>query len=182
VLEADAVVIGAGAVPDTMLAKSAGLELGESGGIRVDSRLATAVPGVFAAGDVAEYASVIHGGRQIRVEHWDVALQHGRTVAANMLGADRPHDAVPYFFSDIADWASLEYVGPAEHWDREVLRGSIGDGVFAIFYLERERVVAALSVGRGEDLAHARRFIAEGTPVGAHADALADPDTDLGTL
>src|SRR5206468_7884622 len=76
-IPADAVVIGAGVNPDTMLARGAGLELGHTGGIRVDSHLESAVPGVYAAGDVAEYESVIHGGRRIRVEHWDVAFNHG---------------------------------------------------------------------------------------------------------
>ena len=48
------------------------------------------------------------GGRRQRVEHWDVALQQGQTVARNMLGQDLDHDVVPYFFFDIADWASVE--------------------------------------------------------------------------
>ena len=63
-LEADAVVMGAGVVPDVTLARGAGLELGESGGVKVDSRLETSAPGVYAAGDIAEYESVVHGGRR----------------------------------------------------------------------------------------------------------------------
>ena len=51
-LEADAVVIGAGVGPDVMLARGAGVELGDTGGIRVDSKLETGTPGVFAAGRV----------------------------------------------------------------------------------------------------------------------------------
>src|SRR4029077_5414434 len=129
----------------------AGLELGDSGGVVVDSRLQTAVPGVFAAGDIADYDSVVHG-RRLRVEHWDVAFNHGKTAALNMLGRDQPHDVVPYFFSDLSDWASLEYLGPASEWDQEIVRGSIDAGEFAIFYLDEGRVAAALSVGRSEDL------------------------------
>ncbi|MGH2928154.1 MAG: NAD(P)/FAD-dependent oxidoreductase, partial [Solirubrobacteraceae bacterium] len=129
-IEADAVVVGAGVAPDVTLARAAGLELGETGGVRVDSGLQTATPGVFIAGDIAEYQSVVHDGRRIRVEHWDVAFNHGKTVALNMLGRDVAHDAVPYFFSDLSDWASLEYVGPAYEWDREVLRGSLDEGAF----------------------------------------------------
>jgi 3-phenylpropionate/trans-cinnamate dioxygenase ferredoxin reductase component len=181
-LEADAVVIGAGVTPDVMLARAAGLELGHSGGIRVDSHLQTATPGVFAAGDVAEYESVIHGGRPIRVEHWDVAFNHGKTVALNMLGQDIAHDVVPYFFSDLSDWAAIEYVGPAYEWDREVIRGSVPDGAFSVFYLHEGRVAGALSVGRSDDLQHARRFIVEGTEIGDRADVLADLSTDLDSL
>ena len=135
-LEADAVVIGAGVGPDVMLARGAGVELGDTGGIRVDSKLETGTPGVFAAGDVADYESVIHGGRRIRVEHWDVAFNQGKTAALNMLGRGLDYDVVPYFFSDLSDWSAIEYVGPAYDWDREVVRGSPDDGAFTVFYLQ----------------------------------------------
>jgi 3-phenylpropionate/trans-cinnamate dioxygenase ferredoxin reductase subunit len=178
-LEADAVVIGAGVGPDVMLARGAGLELGETGGIRVDRRLQTATEGVFAAGDVAEYESVVHGGRRIRVEHWDVAFNQGRAVADAMLGKAGAYDVVPYFFSDLSDWAALEYVGPAYEWEREVIRGSTEKGEFTVFYLHDGRVAGALTVGRSDDLGHARRWIAEGTQLSDKADRLADLSTDL---
>jgi 3-phenylpropionate/trans-cinnamate dioxygenase ferredoxin reductase component len=181
-LDADAVVIGVGVNPDVMLARGAGLELGERGGIAVDSHLQTARPGVFAAGDVAEYESVIHGGRRIRVEHWDVAFGHGRTVALNMLGKAAAHDAVPYFFSDLSDWAAIEYVGPAYDWDREVVRGSPDDGAFTVFYLHEGHLAGALTVGRSDDLQAARRLIASGADIGDRADALGDLSTDLDEL
>jgi 3-phenylpropionate/trans-cinnamate dioxygenase ferredoxin reductase component len=181
-IAADAVVIGAGVNPDVMLARGAGLELGETGGVRVNSRLESGTPGIYAAGDMAEYESVVHGGRHIRVEHWDVAFNHGKTAALNMLGKDVAHDVVPYFFSDLSDWAAIEYVGPAYDWDREVIRGSVHDGAFSVFYLRDGRVQGALSVGRSEDLLHARRLIAEHTEIGDRADALGDLSTDLDTL
>lgn len=181
-IPADAVVIGAGVNPDVMLARSAGLDLGTTGGIVVNSHLETGTPGVYAAGDVAEYESVIHGGRGIRVEHWDVAFNHGKTAALNMLGKNVDHDVVPYFFSDLSDWAGIEYVGPAYEWDREVIRSSPHNGAFSVFYLHGGRVAGALSVGRPEDLQHARRFIAEGTHIGDRADALGDVSTDLDTF
>ncbi len=181
-LEADAVVMGTGAVPDVMLARAAGLELGETGGIVVDARLQTSAPGIYAAGDVAEYESVVHGGRRIRIEHWDVAFNQGKTAALNMLGQDQPHDVVPYFFSDLSDWASLEYVGPALEWDREVVRGSLEEGEFSIFYVHEGRVAGALSVGRSDDLEHARRLLSAGTAVGDRVDELADLSTDLASI
>jgi 3-phenylpropionate/trans-cinnamate dioxygenase ferredoxin reductase subunit len=160
VLEADAVVIGAGVLPDVMLARSAGLALDqELGGIACDERLRTSARGIWAAGDVAAYDSVVHQ-RRIRVEHWDVALQQGKTVARSMLGEDVVHDVVPYFFSDLADWASLEYVGPAARWDREVVRGSFESGEFSVWYVDGGRVAGVLSVGRSQDLDHGRRLIA----------------------
>jgi len=177
-LECDLVVVGAGVTPDAMLARGAGLELGESGGVACDARLETSVPGVYAAGDVCEYDSPLHG-RPVRIEHWDVAAEHGRTAARNMLGAGVPHEVVPYFWADFADWAKLEYVGAGEG-DRQVIRGSLDDGAFTAFSLDGDRVVAAVTVGRPDDLMHARRWIVErGTPDPA---ALADPSTDLAQL
>ncbi|MFL5815969.1 MAG: NAD(P)/FAD-dependent oxidoreductase [Conexibacter sp.] len=181
-LEAECVVIGAGVIPDTMLARAAGLELdAERGGVLCDAQLRTSAPGVWAAGDVASYESRPNG-RRIRVEHWDVAFNHGKTVALNMLGQEVEHDVVPYFFSDLADWASLEYVGPAASWDREIVRGSLEDGTFSVWYLAAGRVEGALSVGRSDDLEHARRLIARRTELGARADALGDLGSDLAAL
>ena len=80
-------VIGAGVIPDVTLAKAAGLELGEAGGVKCSSRLETSVPGIYAAGDICEYDSVVHG-RSLRIEHWDVAFNQGKTAALNMLGRD----------------------------------------------------------------------------------------------
>jgi 3-phenylpropionate/trans-cinnamate dioxygenase ferredoxin reductase component len=181
-LEADAVVIGVGAVPDVTLARGAGLELGASGGVAVDSRLQTSAPGIYAAGDIAQFDSVVNGGRSIRVEHWDVAFNHGKTAALNMLGRDVPHDVVPYFFSDLSDWASLEYVGPAYDWDREVVRGSVQDGEFTVFYLQGERVAGALSVGRSDDLDVARRLISAESDLSGKIEALGDLSSDLSAL
>jgi 3-phenylpropionate/trans-cinnamate dioxygenase ferredoxin reductase subunit len=173
-LDCDLVVIGAGVAPDVMLAKQAGLELGEAGGVRCSSRLETSVPGIYAAGDICEYDSPVHG-RPIRVEHWDVAFNHGRTAALNMMGRETEHDVVPYFFSDLADWSSMEYVGPGT--GEPVIRGSLDDGDFTAFYLDGGRVTAALTVGRSDDLDHAKRFIKESAE--PDRNGLADESTDL---
>jgi 3-phenylpropionate/trans-cinnamate dioxygenase ferredoxin reductase component len=180
-LKADAVIVGVGVTPDVTLARRSGLAIGDLGGVRVNSRLATSADGVFAAGDVAEYDSELHG-RVMRIEHEDVAAQQGRTVADNMLGRDLAHDTVPYFFSDLADWASLEYVGPASSWDQEILRGDPNAGSFTQWYLDDGRVVAALTVGRSPDLDHARRLIATRQRLGAHRRLLGDPDSDLAAV
>jgi 3-phenylpropionate/trans-cinnamate dioxygenase ferredoxin reductase subunit len=180
-LEADMVVIGAGVAPEVTLARPAGLDLGERGGVRCSVRLETSVPGIYAAGDMCEYDSPIHG-RPIRVEHWDVAFNQGRTAALNMLGRPTPHDVVPYFFSDLADWVSMEYVGPAERWDEEIVRGSLEDGEFSVFYVDAGRVAGVLSVERSDDLDHARRLMTERTDVKDRLGALADLDSDLGDL
>ena len=178
-LEAGCVVIGAGVTPDVMLAKGAGLELGETGGVACSAGLETSVPGIYAAGDICEYDSPVHG-RPIRVEHWDVAFNQGKTAALNMLGRDVAHEEIPYFFSDLADWASSEYVGPGA--GDAVIRGSMDDGEFTAFYVDGESgaVTAALTVGRSDDLEHARRFIREKSA--PPEERLADAESDLAAL
>jgi 3-phenylpropionate/trans-cinnamate dioxygenase ferredoxin reductase subunit len=181
-LPAQLVVIGAGVAPDLQLARGAGLELGEGGGVRCSSRLATSAPGVYAAGDICEYDSPVHG-RPLRIEHWDVAFNHGKTAALNMLGRDVPHETVPYFFSVLGDWGELEYVGPAREWDEEIVRGSLEDGNFTTWYLRDERLVAALTFGRSDDLDHARRLLVESPKLDAAARAgLADVDSELSAI
>lgn len=178
-IECDAVVVGAGVRPDTVLAERAGLAV--DNGIVCDSKLRSSAEGIYAAGDCCSYDSVVHG-RRLRVEHWDVAMQQGMHAARNMLGEDLDYEVVPYFFSDLADWASLEYVGPAQDWDEEVWRGDRDAGEFSLWYLKDGRVAGALSVGRSEDLAEARRLLAAGVDVSAARDRIADPDSDLSEL
>jgi 3-phenylpropionate/trans-cinnamate dioxygenase ferredoxin reductase component len=178
-IECDTVIVGAGVRPDAMLAQRAGLEVDD--GIVCDSKLATSADGIFAAGDCCSYDSVVHG-RRIRVEHWDVAMQQGMHAARNMLGEDRDYDVVPYFFSDLADWASLEYVGPAKDWDEEIWRGDRDDEEFSLWYLKDGRVVGALSVGRSEDLAEARRLLADGVDVSGAREKLGDASSDLASI
>jgi 3-phenylpropionate/trans-cinnamate dioxygenase ferredoxin reductase subunit len=181
VVEGDAVVVGAGVKPDVMLAEKAGLKV--DNGIICDETLQTSVEGIYAAGDVCSYQSTVHG-RRLRVEHWDVAMQQGMHAARSMLGEAKPYDVVPYFFSDLADWASLESVGPATEWDEVIWRGDRDAGEFAVFYIKDGKVVGALTVESSEELAHARTLLAEGVDVASEeAKALlGDPDKDLAEL
>ena len=183
-IEGDLVVVGAGVKPDVMLGQRAGLEIDEdNGGIRCDEALQSSVEGIYAAGDMCSYDSRVHG-RRLRVEHWDVAMQQGQHAARSMMGDAKPYEAVPYFFSDLADWAGLEYVGPATDWDEVVWRGDRDAGEFAVFYLKDGKVAGALTVESSEELAHARTLLAEGVDVnGEQAKALlGDPDSDLAEL
>lgn len=160
-VEGDLVVVGSGALPDVMLARKAGLVIGDSGGVSCDERLQTSEPQIFAAGDVCEYDSRLHD-RRLRIEHEEVAGAQGRHCARAMLGSDEPFVEVPYFWSDLADWATLEYVGPAARWDEEVVHGDPATGAFSVFYLHEDRLRAALAVGRSDDVEVAAALIVQG--------------------
>jgi 3-phenylpropionate/trans-cinnamate dioxygenase ferredoxin reductase subunit len=173
-LDCDFVVLGIGVTPEVSLAKGAGLAIGEQGGVKCSALLEASESNIFAAGDICEYYSPVHG-KPMRIEHWDVAFNQGKTAAFNMLGRGLEHTVVPYFFSDLADWVSMEYVGPGS--GEPVIRGSMEEGEFTAFYVDDGEVKAALSIGRSDDLDHARRFISEKTKV--ESAALADSGADL---
>jgi 3-phenylpropionate/trans-cinnamate dioxygenase ferredoxin reductase subunit len=176
-LACDFVVVGIGVMPDVTLAKAAGLAIGEQGGVRCSEELESSESNIYAAGDICEYQSPIHG-KPMRIEHWDVAFNQGKTAAFNMLGRGLEHTVVPYFYSDLADWVSMEYVGPGS--GDVVIRGSMEAGEFAAFYMDGGRVTAAMSVGRSDDLDCARRFISERTEVDPAV--LGDTGADLTSL
>jgi 3-phenylpropionate/trans-cinnamate dioxygenase ferredoxin reductase component len=173
-LDCDFVVVGIGVTPDVTLAKAAGLAIGDQGGVKCTSGLQSSESNIYAAGDICEYDSPVHG-KPMRIEHWDVAFNQGKTAAFNMLGRGLEHDVVPYFFSDLADWVSMEYVGPGS--GDPVVRGSMEEDEFAVFWVEDGRVTAAMSVGRSDDLDQARRLIAERNEV--DPSKLADLGADL---
>ncbi len=166
VVAADVVVCGVGANPDVMVARKSGLPIGDLGGVRCDAQLRVeGMPGLYAAGDMCEYASEVHG-RAMRIEHEEHAAAQGATVARTIMGSSDAHVEVPYFFSDLADWCSLEYVGPALDWADEIVDGDVDSGSFSVTYVDGERrVLACLSLNGGGDLDGARARIASGDPL-----------------
>lgn len=84
---ADVVVLALGVSPEVSLARAAGLELGELGGIRVDDRLRTSDPRILAIGDAIEVRSPVTGD-WARVPLAGPANRQGRIAAANVLGGD----------------------------------------------------------------------------------------------
>jgi 3-phenylpropionate/trans-cinnamate dioxygenase ferredoxin reductase subunit len=140
-LAADLVVVGIGATPRLELAEGTGLAI--ENGLLVDEHLATNVPNVFAAGDVANAFNPLYG-EHIRLEHWAAALHQGPVAAVNMLGASVSYDRVPYFYSDQYD-VGMEYRGWAQHWDEVVFRGDPSGREFLAFWLLDGCVVAAMN-------------------------------------
>ena len=140
-LDCDFAVVGVGVSPRTELAERAGLKV--ENGVVVDERLESSVPGIYAAGDVANARHHVYG--QLRIEHWANALNQAPAAARNMLGADRPYDRVPYFFSDQYD-IGMEYSGYASGVDRVVFRGDPESRELIAFWLRDGRIAAGMNV------------------------------------
>lgn len=142
IVPADLVVIGVGAAPNTALAETAGLEVGD--GIRTDARLRTGDPHVYAIGDVAEAENTALAAR-VRVEHWDNAKRQGALAAKVLLGADDTYDWQPYFYTDQFD-LGMEYVGHGSADDEVVVRGDEEKGEFIAYWLRDGVVTAGMNV------------------------------------
>jgi NADPH-dependent 2,4-dienoyl-CoA reductase/sulfur reductase-like enzyme/rhodanese-related sulfurtransferase len=84
---ADIVVLGLGVRPDTALAKQAGLEIGELGGIRTDEQMRTSEPDIFAAGDAVEVRDFVTGEWSL-VALAGPANRQGRIIADVIAGRD----------------------------------------------------------------------------------------------
>jgi 3-phenylpropionate/trans-cinnamate dioxygenase ferredoxin reductase subunit len=174
-LDCDFVVVGIGVAPRTQLAEAAGLHV--DNGIVVTETLHTSVPGVFAAGDVANAEHPLYG--RVRVEHWANALNQGPVAARNMLGMNEPYERVPYFYSDQYD-TGMEYSGYASADAQVVFRGDPASREFIAFWIDDGRVAAAMNVNVWDvtdplqALIRSRRTVTEAE--------LADPDVPLADL
>ncbi len=171
VVEADVVLVGVGAIPNTDLAAAAGLAV--ENGVRVDEHLRTADPNVYAIGDIA-HAHNTALGHPLRVEHWDNARRQGRLAALALLGRDDVHDWQPYFYTDQYD-VSMEYLGHAGQGDEVVVRGSLGDDHFSAYWLARDTVTAAMQVNEPRLAGPLRKLVGQVVDRGR----LADPGVPL---
>ena len=177
-LEADLVAVGVGIAPNTELAAAAGLSV--DNGVLVNEYL-EAAPGVYAAGDIARYYSPPLG-RQLRVEHYDVALQHGRVAGANMTGDQRSYTELPYFFSHMGP-LHIDVIGDMSRRQQSVRRGALSlEPGFAQFYFADDLLQAVLCINGDPALFQAARArVAERRPVSDPA-AFADEGRELASL
>lgn len=173
---ADVVVMGVGVTPRVDVAESAGLRT--ENGIVVDEHLETRLAGVFAAGDVAN-AWHPHYRRQLRVEHWDNALNQGITAGRNAAGKRDAYTRLPYFFSDQYD-LGLEYVGHAGSDDSVTIRGNRDSREFIAFWHRDGILTAAMNVNVWDVADELRALIETRAPV--DIGLLTDVDVPLADL
>lgn len=122
-LRADLLVLALGVRPRTTLAEAAGLALADQG-VRVDDRLRTSAPDVYAAGDIATFPDALLGER--RVEHADAAETQGAAAGRNMVGADQAYTHTPFFWADLFDYG-YEAIGELDTRHRTVVDLATGE-------------------------------------------------------
>jgi len=140
VLPADLVVVGVGVTPATAFLD--GAEKDKDGGVTVDEELRVpAVEGVWAAGDVARFPAAHLGGQPVRIEHWRLALQHGRAAARSIAGLGLPFADVPFFWTQQYD-LRVGFAGYGRPWDEIVMAGDPSSD-FIAYYCSEGRPHAA---------------------------------------
>lgn len=180
-VDADLVVVGIGAVPNTELAAAAGLVI--DNGIAVAATLRTSDSDIFAAGDCCSYPLRHYGDRRVRLEAWRNAQDQGTLVAGNLLGANEAITSVPWFWSDQYD-LTLQIAGLADGAATTVRR-DLADGAFILFHLDNSgRLLAASGIGPGNAVARDIRLAEMLIAAGKRPDpqALVSPETKLKAL
>ncbi|MFF7647148.1 FAD-dependent oxidoreductase [Streptomyces canus] len=159
-LEADLVVVGIGASPAVEWLEGSGLTL--DNGIACDETMYTGVPGVYAAGDVANWFNGVMGRRQ-RLEHWTSAAEQGAIAACNALAPrhSTPYGTVPYFWSDWYD-SRIQFVGSPEADEVRLVDGDASrDRRWIALYRSGDRLIGALTVNGPTDIMKYRGLIRE---------------------
>ncbi len=170
-LAADFVIAGIGILPATELAETAGLAL--DNGIRTDTQGRTSDPHIWAAGDCASFP---WRGTRIRLESVQNAIDQAELVAANMLGAGKDYDPVPWFWSDQYDM-KLQIAGLNTGYDRVVVRAGAAR---SHWYYAGEKFLAVDALNDPRAYMVGKRLLEQGrSPDPA---AIADPASDLKAL
>jgi len=171
---ADLVVVGVGMRPCDDLASAAGLQAGD--GVHVDAQGRTSQEGVYAIGDVA---SVGHGTRRQRLEHWQSAVRSGRSVAAALMGHPPDRHFVPWFWSDQFD-LNIQLAGLPAADDLRVVRGDPASGRATVLFHRDGLLTGVATLNNGRDVRPVTDLIAAGVPV--PTELLAAPETNLRKL
>ncbi|XP_009583374.1 PREDICTED: apoptosis-inducing factor 3-like [Fulmarus glacialis] len=144
-LPADVVVVGIGVFPNSAFLKDTSIARDDSGAILVDLRMQTNIPNVFAAGDVVSFPVALLNGDRSSIHHQQVAEAHGHIAALNMLKKEKELHTVPFFWTTMLG-KSIRYAGCGKGYTETVVKGSLEQQKFLIFYIRDGFVTAAASL------------------------------------
>lgn len=160
ILPADFVIVGVGITPNTHLADQAGLTI--DNGIATDALGRTSDPSIWAAGDCASFP---HAGGRLRLESVGNAIDMAEAVAANILGANQPYQAKPWFWSDQYDM-KLQIAGLNTGYDRIVTRSQGGT---SFWYYRGDTLLAVDAMNDSRAYMVGKRLIESGKSPAAEA-------------
>ncbi|MGP0088810.1 MAG: NAD(P)/FAD-dependent oxidoreductase [Xanthobacteraceae bacterium] len=169
VLATDLVLLATGAMANEELARAAALTC--NNGIVVDELAHTSAPDVYAIGDCTRFPSRRYR-RAVRLESVQNAIDQAKAAASAMLGAGRPYDPVPWFWSDQYE-IKLQIAGLLDGYDSAEPVGDLQAGRFSVEYRCGGRLIGVDAVNDGRAHMTARRRIAAETETAGPADGTA---------
>lgn len=171
-IDADAVIVGIGVVPNVSLASSAGLETCASG-ICVDGQGRTSDEHIYAAGEVAFHFNA-RMGRAERQENWHHAVAHGEHVGRSIVCGGPDYEEISGYWSDQYDF-SLQSFG-VSIGERNIVRGDPTAGRFIVFHMEGDVVAGVSSVGAPREMRVGKALVrsAASVPVAVLQDSSID--------
>ncbi|KAF8199659.1 flavoprotein [Pholiota molesta] len=132
--------------PATQFLKGSGIDLEKDGGIKVDKFLKVKsgkdTKNVFAIGDIAVYPQ--QNGDETRIEHWNVAGNHGRAVGVTISGKPQPFAKTPIFWS--AQGQQLRYCGIGAKHEEVIIKGDLDELKFIAYYVTGGKIVAVATM------------------------------------
>lgn len=174
-VEADGVLVAIGIVPDVSLGLQLGLAV--DNGVLVDDHQRTCDPAVYAVGDGARHR-LPDGTLAHRHEHWESAMNAGKTAAASIAGVELPVHPAQWMWSDRYGH-HVESVGSMAAGHLTVREK---DGAPWVTFLQDDdgRLLGAAAIDGGNAVRAVRRIIDRGIVVDAAK--LADPSIDIKKL
>ena len=153
---ADIVIAGIGAAPRIKLAQQAGLAL--DNGIACNTYLQTSDPHIFAVGDCCSFPHPVFGNERLRLEAWRNASDQAIVAVENMLGGQRPYEAVPWFWTDQFE-LTLQIAG-LPHRGVSIVQRVPKEDALILCHLDGEgRLVGASGIGQGNSIARDIRLL-----------------------
>ncbi|SMC76119.1 FAD-dependent oxidoreductase [Rhizobium sp. RU36D] len=159
-LPCDMILLAAGVRPNVELAQTAGLTV--DNGIVVDSTLLTDDPAISALGDCAAFPDPV-GGSLIRLESVQAASDQARLIARRLTGKHTSYDAVPWFWSDQADW-KLQIAGLGTGADEDVAVEQIGARKL-VFRFKMGQLLAVETINSAGEHMAARQLLRRSQPI-----------------
>jgi len=157
-LAADIVLVGIGAIPNTQLADSIGLEC--SNGIRTDQYCRTSIPNILAVGDCTSSFNALFN-KELRLESVPNALAQSKVASSSIIGNELFNNELPWFWSDQYE-LKLQMAGLSSGYDECHIIGDINSAEFIAFYGKDGYLIAVDSVNQSKQFMLFKKALSNG--------------------
>ena len=157
-LAADIVLVGIGAIPNTQLAVSIGLEC--ENGIKTDQYCRTSIPNILAVGDCTSSFNSLYN-KEFRLESVPNALAQSKVASSSILGNELFNNEMPWFWSDQYD-LKLQMAGLSSGYDECHIIGDTDSAEFIACYGKEGYLIALDSVNQSRQFMLFKKALGNG--------------------